>query len=542
MNALPLSAREQAGDGAAIALLALLPLLWGQPFQNTPFIDDWCYAWSVEHLLATGEFRILEFSSSPLLVQTLWGALFAQIGGFSFTALKVSTWVLAVSGLIAFYLLLIDLGAARRAALAGVATLAVYPIFAVLSLSYMTDIPFLALTLWAVWATNRGLSEQRTGWLIAGAVLVALSAGIRSVAAVMPIATVLTLLLHTRGWGRSVWRIAIALSPLAAIAALHLLRGDVTVFSADISNVLSSPPNRVKDLPKAVSILPEMTISTLSSALATVGIALLPITLAVSRRVDLLRAAAIGVALVAAAFGLSLLLKLRFSFPLHYMQTWSLTELGATEQLVPEEIFIAMPDWAIWAIMVVGTCSSAILLRLPWRRLLRPDMALIVWFTAGYILLSALLWLSYDRYFVVLVPFAIAVVLGSQALRHGWVAVAGIGLFAIVTAVGLRDHQSYNAALWQAVDELRAQGVANADIDGGYVVNGWLQYARPDQAHRDAAGRIAIPWLNEVSEVVILPYLIADLPRDDRPTLRTFDYDRILGPAGTIYILGPVRE
>lgn len=542
MNVLAPSERERAVDGIGIALLALLPLIWRYPFQNLPFIDDWCYAWTVEHLLTTGEFRILEYSSSPLATHALWGALFAKVAGFSFAVLRMSTWVLSVSGLIAFYLLLRDLGVARRATLAGVAALAVYPIYAVLSLTYMTDVPFLALTLWAVWATNRGLTEQRTGWLIAGAVLVALSAGIRSVAVVLPIATAMVLLLHTKGWGRSVWRIAIALSPLVAVAVLQAMRGDITVFSADISNVTSSPPNRIKDLPYGVAILPEMLISAVSSILGIVGIALLPITLSVLRRADAGKAVLFGVVAVAITLALDQVLKLRMVYPLHFTQTWSLGEVGATEQGVPEDWFIEVPLWVTWGFIFLGSCSSAVLFRLPLRRLLRPDMALIAWFCAGYIVLSALLWLTHDRYFLVLVPFAIAIALTAQSMRRTWVAVATIGLFAAISVVGLRDHLLYNATLWQAVAELQAKGVPPADIDGGYMVNGWLQYAHPEQANRNAAGDIRIPWLNVVSDDEPRPYLIADRPRDDRPTLQMLPYDRVIGLSGAIYILGPVRS
>ena len=531
--------RDATVDVALLALLALLPLVWRAPFQDTPFIDDWCYAWSVEHLLAEGEFRILEFSSSPLLTQTLWGALFAAFGGFSFTTLRISTWVAAVSGLIAFYLLLRDLGVVRRAALIGVATLAAYPIFAVLSITYMTDVPFLALTLWAVWATNRAVMERRTGLLAVGAVLMALAAGVRTVAVVLPIATALTLLLHTGGWGRQVHRLAIALSPLLAVVALHLLRGDVTVVSADMSNVASSPANRVKDLPYAVTILPEMLISTVGSILGIIGIALLPVTLSVLRRGDLLRMTLIGAAIVLVLFGLDQVLSLRFAFPLDYKQTWSLGELGATEQLVSEDWYIAVPAWVPWAFLALGVWSSARLFQLPWRRFLRPDLALLAWFCFGYILLSALLWLNYDRYFLILVPFAIAAVLATRTMRHSWLALAVVVLIAGVSLASLRDHLTYNATLWQAVDELRAMGVADADIDGGYIVNGWLQYARPEKANRDETGQIKIPMVNATSDDYPRPYLVADRPRDDRPTLRTLDYRRILGLSGSIYVLGP---
>src|SRR5262245_2719136 len=99
----------------------LVPLAMLRPLHDTPFVDDWAYAWSVEHLLQTGEFRILDWSVSLDAAHVLWGALFCAPFGFSFTALRLSTWVLSLLGLVGFYVLLRELGASRRDTLLGVA-------------------------------------------------------------------------------------------------------------------------------------------------------------------------------------------------------------------------------------------------------------------------------------------------------------------------------------------------------------------------------------------------------------------------------------
>src|SRR5689334_17860805 len=106
-----------------IALGAALIAVLLRPFQNTPFVDDWAYAWPVEHLLQTGELKVLDWSTSLNVAQILWGALFALPFGFSFTALRISTFILSVGGLCGFYLLLQELGVTRRDALLGAALL-----------------------------------------------------------------------------------------------------------------------------------------------------------------------------------------------------------------------------------------------------------------------------------------------------------------------------------------------------------------------------------------------------------------------------------
>ena len=60
-----------------------------------------------------------------------------------------------------------------------------------------------------------------------------------------------------------------------------------------------------------------------------------------------------------------------------------------------------------------------------------------------------------------------------------------------------------------------------AEINGGYVVNGWLQYLHPEQAHRDQHGRTSIPWVNAKLE---LPYTIANKPRADAAVIEIFPY------------------
>jgi hypothetical protein len=49
-------------DGVAILGVTFLAAAALQPFQNTPFIDDWVYAWSVEQLLREGRLQLLDFS------------------------------------------------------------------------------------------------------------------------------------------------------------------------------------------------------------------------------------------------------------------------------------------------------------------------------------------------------------------------------------------------------------------------------------------------------------------------------------------------
>src|SRR5689334_8297082 len=90
-------------DIAAIAgVWVALPLLT-KPTGEFPLNDDWSYARSVQTLLTAGRLELTGFTAMPLVTQVAWGWLFSLPAGFSFTALRVSTWLVGAVGLFATY-------------------------------------------------------------------------------------------------------------------------------------------------------------------------------------------------------------------------------------------------------------------------------------------------------------------------------------------------------------------------------------------------------------------------------------------------------
>src|SRR5262249_2343105 len=102
------------------------------------------------------------------------------------------------------------------------------------------------------------------------------------------------------------------------------------------------------------------------------------------------------------------------------------------------------------------------------------------------------------------------------------------------SVAGTHDYLEYNRAVWSAVRDLRARGIKPAEIDGGYVVNGWLQYLHPDEAYRNRLGEIIVPMVNDFAE---LPYTIANRPIPNRRVLHSYPYSGWLQPGGRIYVL-----
>lgn len=140
-----------------VIALFVLTVLFVNPLRETAIGDDWAYALTVRHLVETGEYRPHEALAANFLFQAYWGALFARVFGFSYTVLRVSTLVLLFAGTVAFYLLAGEHGLSRTEA--GVLTLALIssPLVLRLSFTFMTDAPFMAAVIIALWLDTRAI-------------------------------------------------------------------------------------------------------------------------------------------------------------------------------------------------------------------------------------------------------------------------------------------------------------------------------------------------------------------------------------------------
>ncbi|HKA56405.1 MAG TPA: glycosyltransferase family 39 protein [Candidatus Binatia bacterium] len=523
---------EKWRDCLCITLGEALVVLVLRPFQNTPFIDDWTYGWSVEWLLRHAELRILEWSSHLNVVQVLWGALFCLPAGFSFTALRVSTWVLAVACLWGLYWLLRELRVSRQGALLGTATLAVNPIFFMLSSTFMTDVPFLAFMVWASFAMVRAVGTERTGWLLAATILACLAIGVRLVGVVIPAAMAAVLLLHTGGWGRGKGRLWLTVLPLIFLGGLLWWGTEHLHHTADVSQLKDAPVNRVQNLRYALPLLPRTLVCGTAFVIGAVGLNLLPLSIACLRQ-DLGRRVTVS-AFVLGLFLLILPLTSPTAIPLlSEGSTWTFSELGATEPLVAGFQPPSFPPWWSAAVTFAAWGSAAIFFAA--LGLSSPGQAFLGWLTLGHLLLMLMLWLFYDRYALVALPPAIGLLLAGGVSPRPALVLVCAALFGGISLVGVHDHLQYNQALWQAVDVLRQCGAPDSDIDGGYVVNGWLHYAHPENAPRDEQGNIVVPGLT--TKTYPLRYQIANCPLPTRRLVTTISYRRWFGRSGAICIL-----
>jgi len=149
------------------------------PRGEFPLNDDWAYAAAVKTLLGGGGIRLSGWTTVNLIAQVLWGALFCLPFGFSFTALRISTLVLGLTGVLALYGLLREGDADHGTALFGALLLAFNPLYLVLSYTFMSDVPFIAFSILSFYFLVRGMRKSSRVEMVAGLLLACVALLIR---------------------------------------------------------------------------------------------------------------------------------------------------------------------------------------------------------------------------------------------------------------------------------------------------------------------------------------------------------------------------
>jgi hypothetical protein len=522
--------------------LALVLACWGtaalllRPFFPAPFVDDWVYAWSVENLLENQRLEVIDFSSNVIYAQALWGALFCLPFGFSFAALRLSTWVLAGVALAGVYRLLREANASEAGAAFGTAALAAYPPFLMLSFSFMTDVPLIAVEAWTLVWFVRAYRDQSVRALVAGTALAAAGVAIRVVGVVPAMAMTAALLFDRRGWGRARGRFAMPLAAVGVAAGLASYHQHHVRHIADLSYIENTPGPRLEAMRDyAVALLPSWLPLSAEFLAVGLGLALAPVAVALIRQAGQGRHMA-----VLAAISILVVVTGQLTGGLHYPVfasegTWISDELGSTVTLLPGWMPVAVPRAASIAATLAAWGSFLVIGAAAIRSRARATGRPVLWWSIAALLgMTALLWLATDRYILTFIPAALALVLGHSAPASWPRGAAALLVYAVIGVVAVRDRINAEQAVWSAVNDLVQRGVPVSAIDAGYSVNGWLQYAHPEQAHRDANGRVAVPFVNGDA---LLPWVVAASPLPGTEVDRVYRFDRLGRPPGSVFVL-----
>lgn len=156
------------------------------PFAEIGINDDWSYIHTAQIFARTGRFVYNGWATAMLGWQVVWGAIFANIFGPSFTSIRLSTIPVALACAVLFHAILRRFGINRALASFGTLTLVLSPLFLPLADSFMSDVPGLFSILLCLYLCQRASasSEDRAAmfWLIAAALTNVLSGTVRQIA------------------------------------------------------------------------------------------------------------------------------------------------------------------------------------------------------------------------------------------------------------------------------------------------------------------------------------------------------------------------
>ena len=504
--------RAVAALAAWFALVAVATGAW----RNVPLVDDWTYAWTVEHLLRTGRFRVLDWSSTYPVSPAIWAAAWSEAFGFSFASLRLSTLLLAIPCCAGLYAMLRQLDASPRLAWIGALTLATNPLFVFLSSSFMTDVPFMTFTTLALLSYVRAAKsgESRFVWFGGGWALAAFLA--RQVGLVTPVAALpLVVWPVTDRSQRERIRMAVALGVSWAVIVVVwvVLRrniGTTSVMTQWMWNLMARPSNYA---------------SLNTYLMVLIGFYMLPAMLARASATGFWRRPRMAAAVLAASAVLLLLVFRTIPQPLKPDQTWSLREVGASRALIDGGLASRAVTTFAWPVRAVTLLSTTLLLaallgrRGPVaacaalaritaarvRRLPEDGGAVAGWtvartplltYIAAYLVLTNLLWMYHDRYYLVLVPPLLALTLASCRLdRYPRAATIALVCFAAVALIGTNDALRFNEAVGETSRALIDAGVPPSQIDAGYAWNGWRLYAHPRNLEPGQTPLRDVPWI-----------------------------------------------
>ena len=481
-----------------LALLLLWTALWAStyPTGDFPQNDDWVYALAVRSILDHGRFALPSPSTANVVAQAYWGALFCLPAGFSFDALRLSTCVLGGVGVLTFFLLVREIGGSSRMAAVAALTLAANPLYLGLSTSFMTDVPFAALSAASLWLHVRSVRRNSTADSSAAYLAAFAAVLVRQFGLALFVAYGVGHLMRNRMSMRT-W--IVALAPIAAVVLFQISYEHWLVATDRVAHL----PIPLSTAPPRVSLQNALRISgTALQLLPYLGLFTAPFLAALSgrlRRKSLLQGAGLAAgifALLLAAgdllptFGNVLLLS--GMGPRTLRDTWvlDLNKPPVTAGVAVTWLLLsALASAGLAAMLLVAARFCASVLRdfsqeARSRASLPATMLVVGGVTlAGTLLIATLAYPPnvFDRYILPLIVPTCAFLLlqrppaGQNNRSTGrFAACVLLACFATWSVMATHDYLAWNRARWQATDLLVNSGISPRQVDGGYEFNGWL--------------------------------------------------------------------
>ncbi len=469
-------------------LALLLCVLATDPRLEMGLHDDWSYIYSAMVLAKTGHVVYNGWATAMLGWQLYLGALFIKLFGFSFTAVRASTMLVAVVTVPLVHRLLVRLGVPVWNATLGTLTFALSPLYLPLAASYMSDIPALFCLLVCMYGCVRAMGAETDrracGWLVFAAATNATGGTVRQIAwlgVLVMVPSVAWYLRRRRGvvvTGAVMWAVSLA----AVFGLLHWFNHQPYVSVEKLLPVGMDVHDAVriaKDMVKAV-----FTMALLLLPVVTAFALRFPLRDRVARRVLVIVLAAMvaGVGVLSwhggGARWMSLLLG-------DYVSAKGILDLGWMLGTLPDVVPKPVGAVVALAVFVAGVMSAGWFCFAKVTR----ERAAVVWespvfwllgpFSVAYVGLIVTRAAMFDRYLLPLLFALLVVLLRLYERRVGGRLPLACAVPLVVLAVygvaGTHDLFALSRARLAAANEMRAAGVPRNEIVAGFEYDGWTQ-------------------------------------------------------------------
>ncbi|MDK1021862.1 MAG: hypothetical protein QGD90_09535 [Candidatus Hydrogenedentes bacterium] len=480
-----------------LAALMLITVALVPPRGEFPLNDDWIYAKTVQGILETGAYEANPYADPTLIAQAYWGALFCSVFGYSFTVLRASTLVLCLLGAWAAALCVRSRGMPHAAALFFGALFIANPIVMNLSYTFMTDVPFLAVSTISGLFFLKSLEKEAALYVLLGSVAAVAAFFIRQFGLLLPAAFAATwiVLLIRKRVGFS-WGVPLALlMPWAVAGGLLLVLPEL---GAGTGEDWDWSDLGYTTLERARTVLGHVLIGSVYVSLFTLPLLLGRLWPAgETKRWG--RRRILGFTAITVLVSYFVILPKPHRLPL---MGNSIYDLGVGPMLLRGSVIdseIAAPlwlGWAWWIITALCIIASALFILecLPHalralsrkregriedcERAAGQDLFLFFWGLAMLLILAApAIPIRFDRYFIIaLLPWGL---LSLQYAKVGVkkgptvAAVSALAIMYVFSVVCLQDYMAWNGARWRGLERLMTEyGATPEEIDGGYEFNG----------------------------------------------------------------------
>jgi len=497
-----------------IFLVYLTSLLIVRPWANIPLNDDWVYARDCATLASRGHLILTGFESAWALPQIIIGSMVTNIFGFSHLILRAVGVVslAAVALMTDTYLRYVQVSSTVR--LIVCATLIYNPVSYILSLSFMTDLPFLFFWLLACFCWDQALVTGKQSWLISATVATIIAMAERQFALLIPVSVSLLLLLHWVQAPCGTYLHANWTTAPSKLRGMFILLMAVIVVSFALIAVwiyyqINFLPPLVNTVQPALASIPAST-SPFAFAFAGLKFAFkiplflalssLPLILVLDRPASNARLRMIGTGITTIIFLIILYLMLDAEFPLFgtLISQYGFSKANALLLGIRPPIFGSVSNRLMIALAGVGLAlfiPRLIPMACSWVKTTPIGLNidgngtgitntennkfgfLLITSSLLYLLVIILRLVYFDRYFLMALPGIWVMASKSGILNSSMrniLATACIAVFAGMSITLAHDYFRWNEARWSAAEKLVHSGIRASSIHAGYEWNGWV--------------------------------------------------------------------